>query len=686
MIQYGLFRRYAEYEVTWAYPSGFDQCSYLTYSYDDYEQIRSAGLIQGVKNSLRRPVPNGLMLPLQANLLFFLLGPSRLSALTLNFAYFALFQTALVTTLRWLTGRWSVACLGLGLLLAVRTPMYGCGGIMDFRIDFIAFCLFGTVLCLVVRSGGFLSRRWALAAAAAVVLLVLFRFLTFVYLAEVFASCRGFLAALWLWQRNDPVARAGTLRRLGGLLLAGGAVLAATLPMVAWKWSMIRTYYLGQFGNGEAAIRRSECGVDGLSSRGVFYLRSLLSDHAGRGFLSLAALCLVVTLALALARRATLGRRPGPALGSAGLPFAVLALLGPLAALVVFGAPSPVAAGIVVGPLVWVVLLTALCLLEAPSRWGPATCWGVGVLAAAVLAVGAFAQADRLARRGPLDAHRADAEETVQVYDEIGRLSRRQGWAAPRVSFTTISDHLWCGLLAPTVYERLGLFVHFQGTSLGGGILAVSPAQALAAISESDFVVLTTDAPWDEVSPYPFIRSMHELRPQLQEACERSLVPVRRFHLYDQDVVLYMRPAPRLEGVTIDHWISSAGLTLTVDGAWLKSRPRIELSGHDDFAILGATPAVRAELVAPGQPPLPLRAGLTRNGPEYRISVETPHEAPAAATEVQVHLTFDGYFVPSERPAVFGPSDDRRRLVMRAPDAAVMLPGPQRGEMEWRGR
>src|SRR5262249_36123381 len=143
------------------------------------------GLLPGLWYGLNMLLPQGVMIQVQGSLLFLLLGPSRLSALTLNFIYFALLQCVLAATLRWLSGRWSLALLGVGLLLSAKTPFFWAGGLMDFRIDFISFCLFGIFMCVVLRSRMFVSRRWSLVVGLVGANMALFRFLTLAYLGGI---------------------------------------------------------------------------------------------------------------------------------------------------------------------------------------------------------------------------------------------------------------------------------------------------------------------------------------------------------------------------------------------------------------------------------------------------------------------------------------------------------------------
>src|SRR5262249_42541434 len=73
VAQYGLFRQYAEREVTWAYPGLYDQTVYLAASYETYEHILNHGLIEGTWSGLERRSANGMLLPVQASLMYLLL-------------------------------------------------------------------------------------------------------------------------------------------------------------------------------------------------------------------------------------------------------------------------------------------------------------------------------------------------------------------------------------------------------------------------------------------------------------------------------------------------------------------------------------------------------------------------------------------------------------------------------------
>jgi hypothetical protein len=684
-VQYGLFRQYAQREVTWMYPYGYDQAVYLGRSYVIYEGILQKGLVDGVWTPLQSPLPNGLIFETEASLLYLVLGPSRLTALTLNFLHFALFQVALATTLRWYTRRWSAAFLGLGLLLAAGTPFSVNAGMQDFRLDFAAFCLYGVFLCAVIRSGVFLSRRGSVVVGAVGAALVLTRFITAVHLAGVFAGCLGLLVLLRVLVRHDPARRIDAGRRLGGLVLAGLTLGMLAGPVIWWLRKPILGYYLGQFNTGESEIRGEEFGARGRLGRLVFYFESVAYDHGGTTLLVLAALVLTVGLAVIVGRRLL---RPGGGVPAATLPaprlvlsLAGLSLLVPLTVLTLFNSPSPCVGNVMVGPLVLLVVLAVVGLLATGTRSAGVT----AVLAALVLTGGGYNQFNRFTRSlFPYRGSRTETEAVGTLYDQIGDCCQHHGWSEPRVAFASVSDFLLPSLITSMIHERQGALLQPVGL-LGSQINEISEEQAVEAIRKSNIVVLPLcdDYVRDQ---YPFVKCMNAYRAHLLEVCGESHVEVGRYKLPQMEVVLLVHPID-LQG-TSGGWMTAAGVTLKVEKGCLKTRRHIELHGpHFAPCYRGKTPSVRAELLVPGRAPRPVPTQIHFGKDSYRINLDvSPEEVPDGA--VQIRLTFDHYFIPSERPDLFGDTPDDRHLVLMAPDR-IALRGSRKDERKanaWRAQ
>ena len=667
VVEYGLFRQHALREVVWSYPTGADQTAYLSLSYETYERILSDGLWPGIEHGCRHGRANGILLEVQASVLFLVLGPSRLSALTLNFLYFALFQAALAGTLRWYSNRWSVAFLGVGLLLTAAAPFSPVGGIMDFRIDFVAFCLFGTFICTVVRSRMFRSWPWSLAVGLVGALLVLFRFLTMPYLVGIAGLFVGLLSVrLWFHWRSSA-DRLACLRQLSKLVLAGTVFSAIAVPVALSKWPMIRAYYITHLHNGENEIRAQEFGYVGTTTRLLYYPRSLFIHHAGPTFLVLSGIVLLT--ALGLGRwpfwSSRLKAAPGAAGGAMPLVFAVLCAVVPLIVLTCYASPSPVVGNIGVGALVWVVLLATMWLARSTrigaDRW---TGWGMGSVALAGMVTGVCNQAEAYSKKSQQSLHRAESEKIVRMYDLMGQHCSQMKWTAPLITQNVVNECFFAQHARNLVYERQGILIHPR--ELLARIATAPEPEVMAAVRRSDFVILYKHT---SVYPFPFNRDMQELYPKMQAACERTHFPLHRFHLFGEEVILYARAAPEVKGATGDDWITSEGLVLSAPSALLRERPRIELSGGAFWELLDKVPAVTAEVIVPGQPPRKLQAVLAANGARYEIAIMVQPEDIPDLPQVDIHLTFDRYYVPSE----ISSSPDARRLVVRSPDEANLV-------------
>jgi hypothetical protein len=570
LLEYALFREYAQREIAWAYPANNDQAVYLSYSHFIYEHILEHGLSSGIKYGLAMPECNGTMLPLQAALLYLVLGPSRLTALTVNFLYYALLQTVLVGTVRWYSGRWSIALLALGLLLATTTLHNFAGGLMDFRIDCVALCLFGIFISLAIRSRLFACWRWSAAAGAAAGLLVAFRFLTTLYLTGIFGSFFVVLCVTWYVRRGDLAMRQKVLRQMGGLVIAGAVLFVIAAPLVFRNLTYITDYYIGHITSGNNEIRNRQFGVRDTLHRLLYYPWSICKKHLGAVFFVLGGLLLGCALAYRRLLR-PLATDTAPRLEPAPMltcVFVTGCVLIPMTVLTLYGSPSPVVGSVVVAAVVWFVVLAALALAKLGSPQSSRPSWRLlekgsdpltgsdpffsspslwlTILAAVILAKGFWTYMTPLCRHGWMSKHRADVEQVLELNDEILRRSRQLALAAPNVSCNFLSDYLppW---LQPSIYERHGVMFHNTVLMPGMDAHAMTEPEALAAIRKSDFVILNlaevpegADHPFRK-SAFPFMQTIYEMRPQLLAECERYFDPVKHFSIFGDDVVLYMR-------------------------------------------------------------------------------------------------------------------------------------------------
>ncbi|MEO8056163.1 MAG: hypothetical protein ABI768_13475, partial [Acidobacteriota bacterium] len=296
LVEAVLFFLKASRDVASFFPRRFDQATFLSLTYEAFERCRSVGFVAGIAELVERGIPNGILLPIEAVALFQATGPSRLAALSLNLLHFGVLVVALFLACRRLTRRSATGFLGVGLLLLARTPFFWPGGLMDFRFDFVASCLFGTCICLAILSDGFARRGIALLTGVAMGVCVLTRFLTLSYFAGILG-----LAALFLFlrPRGARFEKAATAARLRGLAIAAAVLGAIGGPAVWANRGVIRTYYLGEHLGDVGRARVAAEFHRGAAAFFAYYPFTVLVRHAGP---------LVITFALVAAALAWRGR------------------------------------------------------------------------------------------------------------------------------------------------------------------------------------------------------------------------------------------------------------------------------------------------------------------------------------------------------------------------------------------
>jgi hypothetical protein len=525
-----LFAGYVRREVAWSYPANYDQAHYLDVAYRMYERAQQAGHLAAVRLAQQQSLPTGSALHLEASLLFALLQPSRLTALSVSWMHLLLFQAALVAVLRARSGGWALPFLAVGLAWSAATTFHWAGGIDDFRIDFAAWCLYGTFLALVIHSDLFRRRGWALAAGAVATLCVVTRTLMSVYL--------GVLLSLWIagllvrrFRARGDEQRADLRRQLTGAALCAACLVLVGVPALAVRARAIWDYYVGGHVSGRAsAILIDSTGLRDLWTFLGFYPTSLVESHLGWTFLALAILALAAPAVLR--SRVPAGEAHQAGLGELALVTA--AALVPLAILTADKAKSPVVAGIMVGPILWAIVLGAARL--AP-RARPRV---LGVVAGVAFLAGAAFQVHRLS--GPANFARGHVarQETVRLHADMARLVLEHGWTRPRILTDRKRDYFFA--FPVWTYERDHVLIDIDNT-LDYMIWAPTQGQVLDNLRTSKLVVLTT--PTEEPGwRYPFDLKMEKHLPRLRRYCERHLVAIGIYHV-PEELRLYARiPRP----------------------------------------------------------------------------------------------------------------------------------------------
>jgi len=664
LLQWATFVAFADREITWAYPGYFDQSYYLGLSYKVFEQMLSDGLWTGLWAGVTAQVPQGNLLHPQAALLYLLRGPSRLSALTANWLYMILLEFAIVYTLRWLRQRWSVALLGLALVLTTKSRFEVGGGLMDFRPDFGAFCLYGVLVCAVVRSNLFKSLPWSVAVGAVMAWTVLFRHLTGISIALMMLAVLGFVGVGALSRSKNPAERAIWIARARNILISGAVALLLAAPTLWTTRQTILDYYGQITTTDEGRIRLESSNASDISNYLLFYPRSLVRDHLGKIWLVVIGLISIAVVPVLVRTPRTVWRtlpRPRVEPGIA-LFFLSVALLAPLAILSAFPARSNAVGNVLVPPVIGGILAMVIAFGRLQPR-RRSTNMVLACLATLALSAGVYRDLSAFSQRGKYSEQRDDIRQLGEFYDEIGAQSMRWGWSHPRLAFDRSYEYLQPYLVQPWFYERHGAFVE-PIVTLGRTILSPTPNEALTAISSCDFVVLTDpSSPDDPGFQLPYAVTMKALYPRLLAAAEEHLVPIRHLEAFSKRLTLYMRVPIRLEGVS-GGWITSNGFDVISPGTLLRHFPTIELRGQNTLSEDARhSVRLRARLAGPGEAPRDVAATITFDGPEYTLLIHLNQADIQPDRDAQVKILFDRYAVPEDT----GASDGARQRVIAAP-------------------
>jgi hypothetical protein len=663
-IEAFLFYNFYYREIANYPPQNYDQAVFLAEAYQLQDRIFSNGLAE-LWSALWAPgQPSGIALPIEGTLLSLIFGSGRLPLLLFNFAVFAVLQIFVFFTAQRVWHGRAFGYLAIGLILCQTTPWFWAGGMFDFRMDFVAYCLFGVWTCSVLRSNLFTDFWWAIACGAIGALLVLNRFLTLVYLLVISVGF-ALICVIIAWSRRGDIGLVSRMRRrLFHLACSLGVVVLVVTPMLIAQRIAIYNYYIvGHAIGQEKTIRAQEAGLTSLVDHLFYYPRSIVREHWGSAFLWAA------FVAVAGALFARIVSRPAKA-NSAFPPeqsetfllqiiFLAATILAPIIVLTSDIAKSPVVGGIVGIPsvLAMVALLAKISSLDRgkESPFAQRFFFATSLL---ILALSSFNQLSLANRHSMGETQRRDLERLTELDKWLVEYASQRGWSSPGLSVDVISGWFVANGISDTGFEQSHHFVAFRPL-FGSGIAAVEQKEALSQLENSDFVILTT---LPKAGIYPFYHQPRQYWNGLKEWVEAHMIPARSVQFSEFTAKIYTRPSAEISGLS-SGWITSAGVTIEASRADLQRFPKIRLLGSANYAWLPKTPAVSATIENEGTF-LPLPATFRRTGSSYEIEIDTAAIALPSTNPVSVRLNFDTFFVPKDK----GVNADIRQLVIPAPN------------------
>jgi len=665
LLAYNFYRR----DIDWYPPQYFDQTGYLSESYQLEERILTKGLREAWKAIWSKGHSSGLALPIEGALSGLFLGGARLPQLLILFIAFCALQLVAFATSSAVWETRAYGYMALGLILCQITPWLWAGGLFDFRIDFLAYSLYGIWICAAIRSQLFLERKWAIGSGIIGAFLVLNRFLTVVYLIGVVAGFAGVCIAIaLLWRANRDLNRRMRIR-LGNLGLSFGILAIIVAPILIINWPAIHDYYvIGHAVGNEKYIRAEELGIRSLIDHLLFYPNSILTYHWGSTFLWASAIAIAGGLIARLLDR----RKASDAKVAARrdetfllqIIFLVGAILGPIVVLTVDISKSYIVGGIVGVPSA--LLAVALAARAAPAlRDTDLAPMGKFVIACsvAIFAMGVWNVIAHLTRHLPEYGQRRDLRRLTELDKWLVDYADEHQWRTAAISFDVISGWLNSGAITTTGFEQLGELIEFH-PMLGDNIISVDRSEALSRLENSDFLILTT---LPKAGVFPFYASIAQYWNDLKAWADKNMIEARTVLFDEFTATVYVRPTAMLSGLS-GGWVTRDGLLIQVSHADLQRFPIIRLRGSFDSSRLANVPTVSAAIdTEAGSQALP--ASMRRIDNDYEILIDTSSIELPPSDQVRLRLRFDTFFVPKK----LGINGDERELVVKEPTLVQLI-------------
>lgn len=522
VCEFILFHRYVHHNIINLYPRSFDQASYLPVLYLTYENIKHVGWLLGLQQS--PPLATGVLFPVQSALALFVFGASRYSLLLVNFLYFIALQICCVIALRSITKKNYMVLAFLGVLLAVNTPFFKYDGNMfDVRMDFMTFCLYGMVVCMIIRSGIYLERKWTMLAAVLACFTILLRTLTVVYFAGIILSMGAYF---FFNQYNNG--------RLKNLILFAGLLGCVIIPLIWLNSATLYQYYvIGHVLGAEKYIRAAEVGIKNALQAFVYYPGMLFAAHIGFVSLSLAALFLAF---FALLRRPTFAGDYGKTTWF----FLVVAILIPMTALTLDTSKSPIVASIMVVPTLFLLFWDCLSVDNSIVLTKKGTRFFY-TLSSFIFIVGMFCQVKALTHHYS-QRRLNELDVLTRLYLDVGNYAVAQHKDTISIAFDQVCDYLTSGGIATLYYENTGKLLAVNVEKLGGIIFPITEDDALASLKRSDVFVLNLDE-YKQPSPYPFNQSVEKIKPKLKSYAELKMQKLGDYIINDATYRVYVAHA-----------------------------------------------------------------------------------------------------------------------------------------------
>lgn len=659
IVEYCIFRNYVLRDIAPFYPVAYDQTFYLSISYQLYENMITHGIIKGLAQF--HLMSQSFFFCIQAAFFFLLFGASRLSALTINFIYFALLQIISFQVIKNLTSRYAFGFVFVGLLITTRFLFAKGGGAVDFRIDFIAFCLYGIFCACILNTHSFLNKKWCVISAIAAFFLIGMRFITICYVLPIFLFLLfyyGFYFFLQKKQLLDYSITKQKLKNIGWFLVI---LIALTAPLLWMHYQSLVDYYVGGHVKSiEKILRLKEAGIKTTIELWLYYPVNFFKRQLSYFLLGEILFCYLVLLILYLILY--FKRRPKNLLPIHFKPqdnilFLILAILVPIIILTLDTSKSSIVSSIAVAPFLYLVVLGFSFVCEKiriySSNIANKT---IQVFSIFFIASGLYLYIEHTTHR-PQSDELSSLQNISKLISDVGNYAHFLNWKTISISRDQIKDYL-VAPISTFYYESNGVLFNMKSPLGANGMIQETKENAIKSIKQSSMFISNLEN-YSPDNIFPFERSIQPYRTLLRQIAEKEMLRLGDYYVKNSMYRVYVKPDMKIVGLE-NNWITEHGIWLEFPALVAqKIHGVFILEGDSDFSWLKNKELKITAIAQEDGVDKILPAKIIINNNHYKIIGKLP--AWKNNNVFSIHLTFSDYFTHVAKHHRI------QKLVMQAP-------------------
>lgn len=537
IFEFILFKRYIQADIINFYPANFDQQSFLMMIYGVVSSTKQHGLYYSLINS---PIlATGILFPVQAVVFFLATGASRFYALFLNFSYFVALQTFIFFVARRFFNSFSMAFIFLGLLLGIRFTFLNPGGVVDFRMDFMAFCIFGIAITSIIKSHIFLDTRWTFISTLFCILTILMRTITVVYFAGTIFIFLAYLCFHYYQKSCSFLERLETKQRIKNILFFSSILTIVIIPILLLNKTALYNYYVvGHITGKEKYIREAITGNTTLWKNVIYYPKALIEYCLGNYVvIYFSVLFFLLTFFKKRSFSVFISDTNVHTKFRIIIYFLSMSIVIPMILLTLDLQKSTIVAGVLITPLLWLIIF--LCFYFSKEISPPIRNKILFIIAGITLLLGCITQLHGY-RLKLTSEKKHELSQLTQMYLTIGNYAVLHHWPTVKLSVDCIDDQLTSGDLTVLYFEKKKIFLNVAIQPLGGSIFSISKKDAISSLKNSNVAIFDLRKQLDH-SDFPLTQSINKIKPALIDYLYRNFHLLKQYHIGQHNYGVFVK-------------------------------------------------------------------------------------------------------------------------------------------------